>query len=176
MDTKTGVSSGTPLPYRRCVGIMLVNRFGRVWVGERVGGIEHRHGDARWQMPQGGIEKGEAPEAAAIRELYEETSVTSMTIKAETAGWLDYDIPGRLVGNTLKGRYRGQTQKWFLAEFTGDETEIDVETPGGGHRAEFSAWKWVDVDELPDLIVPFKRPVYEALVKEFGPLAKAISV
>lgn len=164
------------LPYRPCAGVMLVNPEGHIWVGRRVmkpAGSDR--GDA-WQMPQGGIDHGEAPRAAALRELYEETSIRSVNIIAESADWLTYDLPASLLGSALKGRYRGQRQKWFLGRFTGDEAEIDVATPGGGgHTAEFRNWKWVDTAELLRLIVPFKRPVYEALVAEFGPKIEALT-
>ena len=155
------------LPYRPCVGIMLINRDGLVWVGRRrpkwaVGGSAHI-----WQMPQGGITSGEAERAAALRELEEETAVTSVELLAEAPGWLSYDLPDELLGIALKGRYRGQRQKWFAMRFTGNAAEIDI-APRGGHKAEFDAWRWADVSELPHLTVPFKRQVYADVLREFA--------
>lgn len=159
------------LPYRECVGVMLFNASGLVWVGRRI----DMPGDAEgrghwWQMPQGGIDKGEDVLAAARRELFEETSIRSAEIIAEARGWLTYDLPDELVGVAWKGRYRGQKQKWFAMRFQGDDGEINVDVPGGGHEPEFDAWKWVRLRDLPELIVPFKRPVYEQLVDEFAHL------
>lgn len=159
--------SPAELPYRPCVGVMLTNGKGGVFVGSR---IDREAGEA-WQMPQGGIDKGEDLEEAARRELFEETGVTTIEILAESKDWLVYDLPPELVGKALKGKYRGQTQKWFLARFTGDETEIRLDL----HDPEFEAWKWVEVDTLPELIVPFKRKLYEALVAEFGRQVKALA-
>jgi len=133
------------------------------------------HGQ-NWQMPQGGIDDGEHPQDAALRELHEETNVTSIRVLGQSADWLTYDLPAQIRGKALKGRYRGQKQKWFVLAFDGDESEIDVLKPGGGlHKAEFSDWKWVDFHEVSDLIVPFKRHVYEALVAEFGPMIAELS-
>ena len=161
------------LPYRKCVGAMVFNATGRVWVGRRI----DMPGDAEgrghwWQMPQGGIDEGEETLAAATRELFEETSIRSAAIIAESRSWLTYDLPDELVGVAWKGRYRGQKQKWFAMRFEGDETEINIDDPGNGHKAEFDAWKWVRLHELPKLIVPFKRPVYEQLVEEFSHLSE----
>ena len=111
--------------------------------------------------------------AAAKRELYEETSVRSVEKLGEVADWLIYDIPRTVAGRTWKGRYRGQRQKWFAVRFTGEDAEIDVASPGGGHKAEFVTWRWEPMKNLPDLIVPFKRPVYERVVREFSKLAGA---
>jgi putative (di)nucleoside polyphosphate hydrolase len=155
------------LPYRPCVGIMLINRRRLVWVGRRRpkwAGDKSAH---IWQMPQGGINAGEAAEEAARRELEEETGVTSVELLAEAPGWLTYDLPAELMGIALKGRYRGQRQKWFAMRFEGHESEIDI-GPRGGHKAEFDDWRWVSAAELPGLIVPFKRQVYSALVAEFS--------
>jgi putative (di)nucleoside polyphosphate hydrolase len=162
------------LPYRPCVGVMLLNRNGRVFVGRRraEAGPEHVDGGHAWQMPQGGIDAGETPYDAALRELAEETSVTTVTFAAEAPDWLSYDLPPVVIGRAWKGRYRGQTQKWFAFRFDGDESEIDIETPVGGHKAEFDAWRWVTMAELPGLIIPFKRPVYEQVVAAFAHLAR----
>ncbi|MHC2016722.1 RNA pyrophosphohydrolase [Methylobacterium sp. CM6247] len=161
------------LPYRPCVGIMLIAPKGGVFVGRRrkEAGPEHVDGDLAWQMPQGGIDEGEAPLAAALRELHEETNVSpgSVTLLGESSGWLAYDLPPAVLKQAWKGRYRGQTQKWFAFGLVGPETEIDVISPGGGlHKSEFDAWRWEPMAGLPDLIVPFKRPVYEAVIAEFA--------
>ena len=161
------------LPYRRCVGVVLLNADNRVFVGSRTEGPEHSNSTHPWQMPQGGIDKGEAPYPAALRELYEETSVRSVELIAEAKGWFTYDLPPELVGQAWKGKYRGQTQKWFALRFTGDDGEVDIDAPGGGkHTPEFRAWRWERFERLPELIVPFKRPVYEQIVQEFAHLVR----
>ena len=159
------------LPYRTCVGMMLLNADGLVFIGRRAGGIEHVDETHVWQMPQGGVDPGEDTWEAAKRELYEETSVRSVEKIAEVPDWLIYDIPRTVAGRTWKGRYRGQRQKWFAMRFTGKDNEINVEKPGGGHKAEFMGWRWEPMKNLPELIVPFKRLVYERVVKEFSNLA-----
>ncbi len=175
MNTHTDPQD-SDLPYRPCVGIMLFNSQGKAWIGERLGGLEVRPGVAAWQMPQGGIDPGEAPQDAAYRELFEETSVRTISIAAQSRDWLKYDLPRDLLGRALKGKYKGQKQKWFLARFEGDESEIDVLSPGDGtEKAEFSDWKWVEIDEIVGLIVPFKRNVYESLTTEFGPIIRRIT-
>jgi putative (di)nucleoside polyphosphate hydrolase len=153
------------LPYRPCVGMMLFNREGQVFVGKRVD--QTLEG---WQMPQGGIDEGEDARAAALRELEEEIGTRNAEILREHPDWLFYDLPPRLVGVALKGRYRGQTQKWFALRFLGDDSEINLETP----HQEFSAWKWLTIDELPALIVPFKRDTYARVIEAFGDLADAV--
>jgi putative (di)nucleoside polyphosphate hydrolase len=156
------------LPYRPCVGSAVFNRDGLVFVGRRTEGPEHVDLVHAWQMPQGGLDRGEDPYDCALRELYEETSIRSVERLGAVDEWLTYDIPREIVGQAWKGRFRGQTQKWFALRFIGDEAEIDVTTPGGGaHEPEFSEWRWVRIDELPNLIVPFKRGVYERVVAEF---------
>jgi putative (di)nucleoside polyphosphate hydrolase len=156
------------LPYRPCVGIMVLNRDGLAFVGRRVDGPEHVDLTHAWQMPQGGIDPGEEPWQAALRELREETNITSAERLGEIGEWLNYDIPRDLVGQAWKGQYRGQTQKWFAARFTGPESEIDIVRPAGAQEAEFSAWRWETVQNLPDLVVPFKREVYRRVVAEFA--------
>jgi putative (di)nucleoside polyphosphate hydrolase len=157
------------LPYRRCVGVMLINRDGLVFVGDRRKDAtpEHVGGGYSWQMPQGGLDDGEEALAAARRELAEETGVTSATLLAEAPDWYAYDLPEDIAQQSWKGRYRGQTQKWFAFRFDGEVSEINVLSPPGGHKAEFSAWRWEQVDALPGLIIPFKRPVYEKVVAAF---------
>ena len=149
------------LPYRPCVGIMLVNTSGHVFVGQRL----DRDTDA-WQMPQGGVDKWEKTLDAAVRELWEETGVTEnlITVEAESRGLIPYDLPIALVPNVWKGRYRGQEQKWFLMRFHGSDDQINIAT----EHPEFSAWKWLPKDELVANIVPFKREVYTQVLAEFG--------
>ncbi len=161
------------LPYRRCVGVMVLNKAGLVFIGRRGSGPEQTDATHVWQMPQGGIDHGEDPWPAALRELYEETSIRSVERLGEVGEWLSYDLPRDIVRDAWSGKYRGQTQKWFALRFTGDDSEIDVLSPaGGGHASEFNAWKWEPMTSLPDLVVPFKRPVYERVVKEFAQFAK----
>ena len=159
------------LPLRPCAGALVFNAQGLVWVGRRCGSEELRGSDFLWQLPQGGIDKGEDPEAAARRELYEETSIRSVTLIRTAPDWFDYELPAELVGKALKGRYRGQTQRWSAYRFTGPETEIDVLSPPDGNTAEFDAWRWERLERVPDLVVPFKRPVYDALVAAFCDLS-----
>ncbi|MCF3595205.1 RNA pyrophosphohydrolase [Rhodobacteraceae bacterium LMO-12] len=149
------------LPYRQNVGVMLANQRGEVFVGQRLDNDQ-----AAWQMPQGGIDKGETPRDAALRELFEETGVAPnlVTIEAETEGWLPYDLPVDLVPKIWKGRYRGQEQKWFLMRFHGVDTDVNIAT----EHPEFSSWQWLAPDELVANIVPFKRSVYEKVLAEFG--------
>jgi putative (di)nucleoside polyphosphate hydrolase len=173
MSKKNKAVDPETLPYRPCVGIMVLNRAGLVWAGRRIAlaDSEMAGTDLLWQMPQGGIDKGEEAEPAAKRELYEETGMRSVSLLEEAPGWIDYDLPPHLVGIALKGRYRGQTQKWFAFRFEGDESEIAINPPPGGHEAEFDAWGWKRMETLPELIVPFKRRVYEDVVAAFRHLA-----
>jgi|SRR5581483_10483603 len=162
------------LPYRPCAGVMVLNRDGLAFIGRRLGGPEHVDETHEWQMPQGGIDEGEDALKAAKRELYEETNIKSVEKIGEIAEWLVYDIPREIVGQAWKGQYRGQKQKWFALRFTGKDKEIDIRHPGGGkHKPEFVEWRWAEVETLPRLIIPFKRKVYERVVKEFAPLAKS---
>ena len=161
------------LPYRLCVGVALFNRDGKVWVGRRsdedAEGEGQGHGG---QMPQGGLDDGEDPCEAARRELYEETSVRHASLIAEAPDWLPYDLPAELVPASWNGRYRGQKQRWFAFRFEGPDSEIDVLAPGGGaHHAEFTEWRWEKLERLPELIVPFKRGVYEQVVRAFRHVA-----
>jgi putative (di)nucleoside polyphosphate hydrolase len=160
------------LPYRPCVGVLVLNRAGLAFMGRRIEGPEHIDATHAWQMPQGGIDKGEEPWPAALRELHEETNIRSVERLGEIADWLQYDIPREIVGQAWKGKYRGQTQKWFALRFTGDEGEIDLAHPAGAHEPEFSAWRWEAMQNVPNLVVPFKRAVYERVVREFAHLAK----
>ncbi|MDK3016628.1 RNA pyrophosphohydrolase [Pseudodonghicola flavimaris] len=150
------------LPYRPCVGVMLMNADGNIFVGQR----NDRYEDA-WQMPQGGVDKGEAPRDAALRELWEETGVTAdlVEVVAESARWLPYDLPHDVVPHIWKGRYRGQEQKWFLMRFLGTDDQVDIVT----EHPEFSTWRWQEPAHLVERIVPFKRAVYEQVVAEFAP-------
>lgn len=153
------------LPYRPCVGIMLINRQGRVFVGRRINSEE----SGGWQMPQGGIEDGEDPKTAAMRELKEEIGTDKAEIIGQSSGWPTYDLPDHLVGKVWQGRYRGQKQKWFVMRFVGDDTDIKLDDHD---HPEFSAYRWVPIDQLPELVVEFKVPVYELVVAEFQHLVE----
>ena len=160
------------LPYRDCVGIAVFNAQGNVFIGRRKPEDDPEDSSemgSPWQMPQGGIDEGEDPLRAALRELYEETNITAVSLLAEAPEWIHYDLPDELLGIALRGKYRGQRQRWFAFAFTGQESEIDVEAPGGGKfKAEFDAWRWERLARTPSIIVPFKRPAYEKVVAAFG--------
>ncbi|WP_180982508.1 RNA pyrophosphohydrolase [Methylocella silvestris] len=162
--------------YRPCVGIMLLNRDGLVFVGRRrtKKPLEQPRIGHEWQMPQGGIDPGEDPFQAALREMREETNVASATLLSESPEWYTYDLPDEFSRKSWKGRFHGQRQKWFAFRFEGDESEIDIETPAGGQRPEFDAWRWTPIDQLVDLIIPFKRKVYERVVENFAHLAAPV--
>jgi len=163
-------SPAGPTPgYRPCVGLMLLDRRGRVFVAKR----NDVDADA-WQMPQGGIDPGETPRQAALRELAEEIGTDKAEIIAESEDWLDYDLPPHLLGKAWGGRFRGQSVRWFALRFTGLDADIDLEAPGEAHAPEFSDWKWVALEALPGLAVDFKRPLYEALVARFRPLVEKL--
>lgn len=163
MPTTVSPSSAA-LPYRPCVGIMLVNPQGLALVAQRLDTPE------AWQMPQGGIDPGETPRAAALREMKEEIGTCQAEIVAETPEWLLYDLPPHLCGKVWGGRFRGQKQKWVLARFIGRDADIHLNTA----HPEFSTWRWCEPTALPDLVVPFKRPVYTAVVEAFVPLLSAL--
>jgi len=150
------------LPYRPAAGVMLLNRAGKVFVGQRIDNLAEA-----WQMPQGGLDPEEEPRAAALRELREETGIVPslVTILAQARRDLLYDLPDDLVGKLWHGRYRGQRQAWFLARFLGTDADVNIATP----EPEFRAWKWAEPGDLPDLIVPFKRKLYQDVLHEFAP-------
>lgn len=152
------------LPYREGVGVMLLNAKNDVFVGRR---IDMR--SEAWQMPQGGIDAGEAPLVAALREMEEEIGTNKATLMAESRDWLHYDLPPHLVPELWGGRYRGQRQKWYLLRFTGEDPDINLATA----HPEFFEWKWAGIDSLCDLIVPFKRELYQQVVEEFHPFVKS---
>ncbi|HVJ53958.1 MAG TPA: RNA pyrophosphohydrolase [Aliidongia sp.] len=154
--------------YRRNVGIMLLDAEGRVWVGKRIGMAE-----GGWQMPQGGIDAGEEPQAAAVRELHEEIGTDKAQILFATEGWLLYDVPADLAKERRwHGKWRGQAQRWYAMRFTGTDKDIDIAT----EHPEFDEWRWARRDELVGLIVPFKRKVYEAVVAEFEPKLRGMGM
>ena len=164
--TSSDSAASTDLPYRPCVGIMLLNPRGQVFVARRIDMPSEA-----WQMPQGGIEEGEPPQIAALRELREEIGTDKAELLAESRGWMNYDLPAELLGKLWGGRYRGQTQKWFAMRFTGTDSDINIAT----EVPEFLDWKWAEIDRLPSLIVPFKRYLYEQIVAEFMPVARKIA-
>ncbi len=148
------------LPYRPCVGVVLINSDGLIFAGQRLDSPS-----PAWQMPQGGIDDGEKPKAAALRELWEETGITSGLVEsvAKTHGWVTYDLPPELLGKVWGGKYRGQKQKWFLFRFLGRDSDVKIATD----HPEFSSWRWIPADQMVAEIVPFKRSVYEEVVRSF---------
>lgn len=152
--------------YRPCVGLALFNRQGLVFAAQRI----DTPGEA-WQMPQGGIDRGESPRVAAMRELKEETGTDKAAFMGEIDDWLSYDLPADLAGRAWRGRFKGQRQKWFALEFTGTDADIDIATP----HPEFKSWRWMRLDDVAAAIVAFKRPIYERVALEFAPLAKKLA-
>ena len=167
-----GAAKAQDLPYRPCVGVMLINRDGLVWAGRRVpiNNSEYDGSSQLWQMPQGGIDKNEDPLKAAFRELEEETGIVSASLLEAMPGWVTYDLPAHMIGIGLKGKYRGQKQRWFALRFEGDDSEININPIG--HEKEFDAWQWKKMADLPGLIVPFKRQVYDDVCAAFAHFAK----
>jgi putative (di)nucleoside polyphosphate hydrolase len=155
------------------VGAAVFNKAGLVWIGRRSDAEAEGEGKGHWwQMPQGGLDEGEDPARAVFRELYEETSMKSVSLIREAPRWFDYDLPPGLVSKSWGGKYRGQTQKWFALRFDGNDSEIDIAAPGGGkHKPEFTAWRWQKLEQLPELVVDFKRSVYREVVAAFRDLA-----
>jgi putative (di)nucleoside polyphosphate hydrolase len=149
-----------PLPYRPCVGVTLINAQGLIFAGRRIDSPV-----PAWQMPQGGIDDGEKPKEAALRELREETGVTANLVApvAKTHGWVTYDLPAELLGKVWGGKFRGQRQKWFLMRFLGTDADIKIES----EHPEFSSWRWITADQMIAEIVPFKKAVYETVVRSF---------
>jgi len=158
-DCPAPPDDGDARPYRPCVGICLIDPRGRIFVGRR------RDTPEAWQMPQGGIDPGEAPVDAALRELVEETGTDRAEVIDELAGWLAYDLPADLRGRVMGGKWRGQAQKWFAMRFTGRDADIDLEA----HHAEFDAWRWADPDSVRADIVVFKRAIYDRVLDAFAP-------
>ena len=150
------------LPYRPCVGVMLINGDGLIFAGRRLDSPT-----PAWQMPQGGIDDGEKPRAAALRELWEETGITAdlVTLVDKAKGWVTYDLPPDLLGRVWGGRYRGQRQKWFLFRYLGTDDQVNIATA----HPEFSHWRWISADDLLTAIVPFKRAVYAQVIAAFRP-------
>ena len=148
------------LPYRPCVGVMLINAQGMIFAAQRIDSTQ-----PAWQMPQGGIDDGEKPRDAALRELHEETGITANLVSyiAKTDGWVTYDLPSDLLGKVWGGKYRGQRQKWFLYRYLGRDDQVQIATD----HPEFSTWRWIGADDMIARIVPFKRAVYETVVAAF---------
>ena len=159
--------------YRLCVGIVLFNKEGKVFIGRRFNGIENSDPNHQWQLPQGGIDPGEEPRMAAARELFEETNITTIKFLGEADEWFQYDLPEDISTKSWQGKYKGQKQKWFAYLFEGLESEIDVNNPANGrYKAEFKEWRWEKFENIPQLVIPFKRQVYESVYAAFAHHAK----
>ena len=160
--------------YRPCVGVMLINQRGKVWMGLRADAPGDAEGPGDWwQMPQGGIDEGEDPETAAHRELFEETGVKNAVVLGRTEGWLTYDLPAEIQANAWGGRYKGQKQIWFALRFTGDDTEINIDPPEGeDHKKEFEDWRWTDAAQVSQRVVAFKREVYVRVMEQLSRYAE----
>ena len=172
-DNENAVPEG--LIYRPCVGLMVINGHGQVWIGRRPNVSDSPEGAGSWwQMPQGGIDPGESPETAALRELWEETGIKQAHIIGEAPDWYTYDLPDYLWGKVWGGRYRGQRQKWFLLRFDGSDSDVNI-TPDDADKVEFDLWRWAGIGEVVDLIVPFKREVYAQVVAAFEPRVREIA-
>jgi putative (di)nucleoside polyphosphate hydrolase len=164
-DSPGPVVDPATLAYRPCVGAMILDVRGHVWVGRRIDAPGDPEGRGTWwQMPQGGIDEGEDPAVAVLREVAEETGIVSVTVEREIGRSYLYDLPPELIGKTWGGRYRGQRQHWFALRFTGADDEVNLTPPG--HKPEFDTWRWAPASELVDLIVPFKREVYRAVLAD----------
>ncbi len=157
----------TDLPYRRNVGAALFNKEGRVLIARRADLA--RENQTAWQLPQGGLDEGEDARGAVLRELSEEIGTNQAEIIGEVADWLHYDLPAELIGKALRGKYRGQTQKWFALRFTGRDADIRLDQDP---HPEFDAWRWAELSELPGIAVAFRKPIYERLVVEFAAFAR----
>jgi len=160
------------LPYRPNVGIMVINHAGKVWCGHRANtsDTEYANSSRLWQMPQGGVDKNEDPQTASLRELYEETGIKSVSLLDATENWITYDFP-QGIPRKISDKYRGQKQKWFAYRFEGDDSEIQISPPPDGHEAEFDDWRWEEINRLPELVVEFKKDIYQQVVKRFAHLA-----
>ena len=163
------------LPYRKGVGIMLLNGHGQVWVGRRTPKWLGHGAAPIWQMPQGGIERGEEPRVAAKRELREETGIRHAQVIAAIPEWLTSDLPSELLGIALKGRFRGHRQLWFAMRFTGDDSEIDI-SGSKNHKPEFDMWKWASIEDVTEQVTPFKREMYRTIVHKFQHLADTLPI
>lgn len=171
------ISSSRPaLPLRPCVGIVLFNAQGLVWVGRHrpkwASRLQGYVGDNVWQLPQGGIEPREPSREAAFRELWEETGIRNATLIGEIPGWLIYELPPDLMGIALKGKYGGHRLRWYAMRFDGEDGEIDIGRPGGAMKPEFDAWRWVPLAEVPSLAVDYRRAVYQEVAQEFARFAR----
>jgi putative (di)nucleoside polyphosphate hydrolase len=174
MNSPVILPQGTPLPYRVGVGIVLINRDGLIWQGCRVTNLEKDESrianskrEENWQMPQGGVNDDEEPSVAALRELEEETGTSKVEIVTQTQDWLFYDLPPEILGIALKGRYRGQKQRWFAMRFLGVDDDFNIHSPLDGCKPEFDAWRWAQADDVLDHIIDFKRSLYAAVLNEF---------